>query len=190
MDLLRCSIAVLCAAAGLSAQAQPTDRELASLLRDGGLTIYFRHGVTDPLQQDKQGRDYADCSKQRNLSNAGRRQAQATGEAIRAAGLPIGDVISSPYCRAFDTATLIFGRADRSADVLPRMADGKPDYEPLVKLVSTPPAAGKLRVVVGHNAPRIARLEEGEAAVVKPMGDGFEVVALIGARRWRELFGP
>ena len=190
MDVVRCSIAALCAAAGM-AHADPTDGELAAMLRGGGYTLYFRHGATDPAGRDIQGGDYADCSRQRNLSAAGRRESRAAGAAIRAAGLPIGEVISSPYCRAVETATLMFGRAERSADVLAHAgADGKADYGALLRIVSTPPPAGTLRVVVAHNAPRIAYLEEGEAAVVRPHGDGFEVVAQVVAGRWRALAAP
>lgn len=187
MEVLRCSIAALCAAAGMAAQAADlSDGELAGLLRGGGLTVYLRHAATERSQQDTQGRDYNDCSKQRNLSSAGREESRAIGEAIRAARLPIGEVVASPYCRALDTALLIFGKAERSTAVLPHVgADGKPGYSQLLRLVSTPPAPGTVRVVVGHNVPEIARLEEGEAAVVRPLGERFEVLAVVAARRWR-----
>ena len=187
MDVVRCSIAALCAAAGMTAQAADlSDAELAGLLRGGGLTLYFRHGLTERSQQDTQGRDYDDCSKQRNLSSAGREESRAIGEAIRAARLPIGEVVASPYCRTLDTALLMFRKAERSTALLPQTgADGRPGYAPLLRLVSTPPAPGTLRVVVAHNVPEIARLEEGEAAVVRPLGDKFEVLATVGAKRWR-----
>jgi phosphohistidine phosphatase SixA len=188
MLLLQCSIGALCIAAGFAAQAAPTDRELVALLRGGGHTLYMRHAATDLSQQDTQGEDFADCSKQRNLSAAGKRESRAAGEAIRALGFPIGDVISSPYCRAIETATLMFGRAVHSRDVLVRAgAAGQPDYGELLKLVATPAAPGTLRVIVAHNAPRIAYLREGEAAVVKPAGGGFEVVAQIAIGEWKRL---
>lgn len=82
----------------------------------------------------------------------------------------------------------MFGRAERSHAVLVRAgADGKPDYGELLQLVATPPAAGTLRVIVAHNAPRIAYLVEGEAAIVKATGDGFEVVAQMEIGAWKRL---
>ena len=52
-----------------------------------------------------------DCGGQRNLNDAGRAQARSIGESWRALELPLGDVLSSGYCRTRETAQLAFGRA-------------------------------------------------------------------------------
>src|SRR5258706_9621035 len=128
MHLLHRSIALLFAAIALSALGQerssaPDPRHalegaaLVTALRAGGLTLYVRHGATDLSQSDRQGDRYEDCSKQRNLTDAGRTQAVAIGAAIRALGLPVGEVLASPFCRTMETARLAFGRAELASEV-------------------------------------------------------------------------
>ncbi len=70
----------------------------------------FRHTATDWGEDDEHPVDLSDCDTQRNLSATGRRQARAIGEAIERLDIPIGRVLSSPFCRAVDTARLAFGR--------------------------------------------------------------------------------
>ncbi len=199
MDVLRRSMIAWCIAAGLpglagrSALAAPQlqGSDLVRALREGGYTLYMRHARTETSQQDLQGTDYANCSKQRNLSATGRAQARAAAEAIGALRLPIGEVLSSPYCRAVETARLMFGRGEISMDVLVRSGpDGQPDFAPLLRLVGTAPAPGTLRVIVAHNAPRIASLEEGETAIVRPLESGFQVVAQLDMGAWARLARP
>ena len=87
--------------------AEPSrDERLVSALRGGGYVIYFRHTVTDWAQDDELPVDLSDCATQRNLSDAGRTQASAIGEAFQRLDVPIGSVLSSPFCRTLDTARL------------------------------------------------------------------------------------
>jgi broad specificity phosphatase PhoE len=48
-----------------------------------------------------------DCSTQRNLSPQGRDDARAIGRRLREQAVPVGRVVSSPWCRCVDTATLL-----------------------------------------------------------------------------------
>ena len=202
--LLHCSIAALCSAAVET--ALPADRtalpdpaaaiahaELADALRRGGFTLYFRHTATDFSQPDRDDDALADCSRQRNLTEQGRSDARAVGDAMRAMKLPIGDVAASPYCRTMETARLITGRATASRDVrghaTPR---GKPDYSALERLLATPPAPGTLRIVAGHGNPFFdiagpPRLDEGEAAVIRGDGQRWTIVARIKVAEWARL---
>src|SRR5690242_21959049 len=82
----------------------------AALLR-GGYVLYFRHASTDFGQNDDQMSGFEDCARQRNLTEPGRGEARAIGTAIRRLGVPIGDVLASPFCRTRETAELVFGRA-------------------------------------------------------------------------------
>ena len=50
-----------------------------------------------------------DCRTQRNLSDEGRAHARQVGEAFRAQGVPVAQVLSSPWCRCLETARLAFG---------------------------------------------------------------------------------
>jgi len=169
--------------------------DLLSSLRGGGFIIYFRHADTDFRQQDERPVNPADCTKQRNLTDRGRDHARAIGAAIRALAIPVGPVLASPLCRTVETAELAFGTAERADAV--REPGGAPAGSPgrfiaLRTLLSTIPPAGTNEVVVGHAYPFYALvggqyLDEGEAAVVRPLGPGFEVVARVGLKEWREL---
>lgn len=57
---------------------------------------------------------FALCSTQRNLSEEGRRHARRIGEEFRKRQIPVGRVLSSPWCRCQETARLAFGTAEIS----------------------------------------------------------------------------
>jgi hypothetical protein len=167
---------------------------LVAALRAGGLTLYFRHTATDFSQNDRAMTGYGECATQRNLSEAGRAQARETGEAIRALGLPVGEVIASPFCRTMETGRLMFGRAEPSTVVrgYEGMSPANADYTKLVALLASPPEAGKLRMITSHGNPFRAvagppHLAEGEAAVLKPAGEDFVVIARIKRGDWERL---
>jgi broad specificity phosphatase PhoE len=86
-----------------------------ALLRNGGQVLLIRHAETDPGVGDPPGFSFADCATQRNLSDTGRRQALALGAAFRQRGIAVARVLSSPWCRCIDTATLAFGAHETSA---------------------------------------------------------------------------
>jgi len=124
---------------------------LLPALRAGGLSLYFRHSLT--LRANQPDDDLTTCVGQRNLTEEGRAAARDIGEAIRDLGIPIGEVLSSPYCRCVDTATLAFGRAT----VVPWLeSDGKyntpAERARLAELarVLRSPAVGGNRVLSGH----------------------------------------
>jgi hypothetical protein len=81
------------------AAGNPADGVTASL-RQGGVVIAFRHMRLD------------DCRTQRNLGEAGRAQAQRLGRWFGEQRLVPEQVLSSPWCRCRDTATLAFGRGE------------------------------------------------------------------------------
>ena len=93
------------------------DTDLVSALRDGGHVIYLRHTKTvkDWGDQVSPALNLADCNTQRRLSTEGKADAKVIGEGIKAANIPIGDVISSDYCRAYNTADLAFGRYTKNS---------------------------------------------------------------------------
>jgi len=209
--MLQCTIKTRCAAAmaALLLLAAPAAAErisspdpghalegaaLVRALRGGGYTLYFRHTATDFTQHDRAMTGYAECATQRNLSDAGRAQARAIGEAIRALGLPVGEVIASPFCRTMETGRLMFGRAEPSTVVrgYEGTSPANADYARLVALLASPPAPGTLRMITSHGNPFRAvagppHLGEGEAAVLKPAGAGFVVVARIRPGDWAGL---
>ena len=76
--------------------------------------LLIRHAATHPGIGDPPGFRLAVCSTQRNLSDRGKREAHALGEAFRRRGIPLGPVLSSRWCRCLDTARLAFGRVEQA----------------------------------------------------------------------------
>src|SRR5262249_60529728 len=169
--------------------------ELLGALRGGGFILYFRHADTDHRQKDEAKGRFEDCSLQRNLTDRGRDHARAIGEAIRTLNIPIGPVLASPLCRTVETAMLAFGAAERAMAV--REAGSAPPGNPerfnaLRSLLSTAPPPGTNTVIVGHGYPFYSLvggqvLDEGEAAVVRPGGSTFQVVARVFPKEWRDM---
>ena len=92
---------------GLShAAAATADAEIWSALRIPGHAALIRHAVA-PGTGDPVAFRLGDCATQRNLSDAGRRQARNIGARFREHGIPTAHVYSSQWCRSLDTARLI-----------------------------------------------------------------------------------
>ncbi|AEG91151.1 histidine phosphatase family protein [Ramlibacter tataouinensis] len=162
---------------------------LAAALRRGGHVIYFRHTATDFSRGDSGMTGYADCANQRLLSEQGRFDARAVGRHIRALRLPVAEVLASPYCRTQDTARLMFGQAEPRNEI----REGQEgDYPGLKRLLAAPVSTAGNRWVVGHGTPFRAiagppHLAEGEAAVLRPQGTGWAVVARVRVDEWAAL---
>ena len=163
--------------------------ELASALRKGGYVIYFRHTSTDFSKTDSGMKNYTDCANQRLLSEAGRQSAREIGQRIEALKLPAGEVLASPMCRTMDTARQMF----RSVTPNNAMREGESgDYPGLKALLAGPVAPGGNRWLVGHGIPFRAvagapHLAEGEAAVLKPEGTRWRVLARLQPQDWAAL---
>ena len=71
-----------------------------------GKVIFIRHAIA-PGMGDPGNFTLGDCSTQRNLNEAGRRQARAIGQKIREAGIVIDKIYSSQWCRCLETAKLL-----------------------------------------------------------------------------------
>lgn len=170
-------------------------RALLAALRAGGFVLYFRHTSTDFGQNDERMTGYEECSTQRNLTDAGRAEARAIGAEIRALGIPIGEVLASPFCRTMETGRLIFGRATATPAV--RGGSAQPDsparYAELRELLATPVPSGTNVAIASHGNPFRAvvggaYLAEGEAAVIEPRGaESFRVVARVRKDEWKDL---
>jgi phosphohistidine phosphatase SixA len=173
------------------------DRLLVEALQRGGYIVYFRHGPTDPTERDSDPTNLANCSTQRNLTDGGRAQARATGEAFRALNIPVGQVLSSEYCRAVEYARLAFDKAELTASlVLP-----DPLTEPekarntaqLKGLLATAPQVGTNTIMVSHSpnirlAADVDLPAEGGAAVFQVEGqDPPRLVARVLPEEWMTL---
>src|SRR6266513_2167105 len=168
---------------------------LAELLR-GGYILYFRHAATDFSQNDEKMKSYEECSNHRSLIDRGRSDARAAAAAIRRLGIPVERVLASPFCRTVETAQLLFGRAEKMQEVRggPSAPADAERYAALRSILATPVRAGSNLAVVSHGNPFYSvagppYLAEGEAAVIRPLGSDFQVVARIRVDRWDELGG-
>ena len=176
------------AAAATPVRAQDTVRTaLIAGLRRGGYVLYVRHAET-AATPEPQVRDLADCQWQRNLNGAGRRQATALGEVLRTDGVTFTTIEASPFCRAIQTAELMFGRPPRIDEVLFYHVSQTPEQiaagtAALKARLARMPASGNA-VLIGH-APPLKRatgleLAEGQGAFIKPGAAGtFQIVGLV-----------
>ena len=102
--------AVLTACLVLTAIGRPVyaqDKEtLWDALRTGGAFALMRHALA-PGTGDPPGFNLSDCATQRNLSDAGRRQAIEIGANFRAQGIARAWVYTSAWCRCRETAALL-----------------------------------------------------------------------------------
>src|SRR5262249_27359159 len=81
-------------------------KQLVESLRSGGYVIVVRHGATFSDQADTDPFNFDNIPKQRNLNEKGKELARALGDAVRPIGMPVGEVYTSHFNRAFETAVL------------------------------------------------------------------------------------
>jgi phosphohistidine phosphatase SixA len=194
------ALAAGCATWPFARPAQPSDPvALVEALRAGGHVIYLRHADTEFWHGDGSPVVLEDCATQRSLSQAGREQARAIGLELARLLVPVGDVRASPYCRCAETARLAFDRVLLDGDLIP-LDDGDATQRSareaaLRHLLGTLPAPGTNAVLVSHAEPFTVvggvSLDEGEAAVVKPLPEGgFQVIARVPADGWSTMPNP
>ena len=148
---------------------------LIKQLREGGLVIYFRHSTTETSGlAEANGVDVSRCDTQRGLTPAGRAQATAIGRAFATMQVPVGEVLSSPFCRCKETAGLAFGHYEVNPDLYfaidSNAEQTKLFSDKLRVLLSTPPAGATNKVIISHTA------NLKEAAGIWPTPDGVAIV--------------
>jgi phosphohistidine phosphatase SixA len=87
--------------------AHADDAATWAALRQSGNVALMRHTDAPGGAGDPPGFRLDDCKTQRNLSAGGRADAKAIGEKLKAERVPIGKLLSSPWCRCVDTANLL-----------------------------------------------------------------------------------
>ena len=86
------------------------DKRVWAALKQGGKVILLRHTHVD-IREGIGQLAPGNCAEEVNLSSKGIEQAKRIGEAFRAHGIVVGEVLTSPYCRCIDTGRLAFGHA-------------------------------------------------------------------------------
>lgn len=178
---------------------QLDSKELIQQLQKGGYVIYFRHAQTEKDYADQVTADPNNGSTQRVLSEAGWKQAKGIGRAFRKLNIPVGDVISSQYFRAWQTADLAFGKYKKTAILNFEPAENYTDeqmtamHDRVMPLVTTVPENGMNTILVGHDDPfeavsGIYPEPQGVAYILKPKGKhGFTILARLTSDDWAAL---
>jgi phosphohistidine phosphatase SixA len=125
----------------VTANSAHASDELWLALKQGGKVVLMRHapvergtGSGNPLLRDPS------CKRERNLSDEGRRAAEEVGRRFKERGIPVEQVLHSPFCRTTETARIAFGAASGA------------EYLSLLEIVSSDDAARqaeKLNQIVG-----------------------------------------
>ena len=98
---------------GLSLGTVHAKDPLWAALAEGGKVVMVRHTESEEAEPERSLHlGHGDCSGEQNLSEAGRAQATALGEAIRMHRVPVAEVLTSEFCRARDSAVLAFDEAE------------------------------------------------------------------------------
>lgn len=183
-----------------SSGSSPNTKELAQALRAGGYVLLVRHGATFSNQADADPFNLSDTTKQRNLNDKGKQLAKAFGEAIRAAGIPIGEIYTSQFNRARETAALAgFTNIETTADLSEGGLVVTPDEnnrraKALRDMLAKLPAEGTNTLLVTHKPNIIDALgkdwfdvEEGEASIFKPEGGTYRPFARVTMEQWSAI---
>jgi phosphohistidine phosphatase SixA len=173
-------------------------------LRKGGYVLYFRHFHTDhtkwhedpikPKHGEMSVQAFREsCDQQRPLTTFGRRRAADIGKLMKKQGIPIGRVLSSPYCRAVESSTLLAGREPDETPYELVHRGGTLTYEMMAANIrpylGTPPAPGTNTLLVAHRPQMddVGFIEEGQAFVLEPLGNGqFNLAGKIYDSDWYE----
>jgi phosphohistidine phosphatase SixA len=195
--LLMTALILGLAAVPAAAQMLPRN-ELASALRAGGFVIVMRHANSPHQAPDAASANVDNTNRERQLDEAGRRDATAMGAALKRLQIPVNEVLSSPTYRALETARLLDVGKARPMDELGNegmAATGEARAAWLREQVARKPRPGGNRLLITHG-PNIsaafpdysAGMGEGEALIFDPRGkDGPVMVQRIKIGEWTEL---
>ena len=175
-------------------------KQLVESLRSGGYVIVVRHGATFSDQADTDPFNFDNIAKQRNLNEKGKELAKAFGDAIRQVGIPVGEVYTSNFNRAFETAVLAgFKDIRKTADLTEGGLVVSPDENSrraaaLRKMLAQMPEKGKNTFLITHKPNIIDALgkdwfdvKEGEASIFKPEDGKYRLVARVQMEDWPKL---
>ncbi len=177
-------------------------------LRRGGYVLYVRHGAVQPGSTDRRTTNewWKNCAVTQSLAPSALPQAQAIGIALRNQNIAIDEVLSSEFCRTYDTGLFIgLVAPKRVAALNASTAFDSQQKTPaeqsagLQQLLSAPVAAGKNRLLIGHTVsatavhPVLSILTETQTAIFKPSTNtvgtagGFQFVTILTPGQWQWL---
>jgi len=187
-------------ALGLPQAARADDGQLMKTLRAGDNVILVRHGATYSNQADLDPFHLDNVAAQRTLTDKGKALAKGFGEALRAAELPIGDVYTSRFDRAYQTAALaglqgIETSTDISEGGLVVTTDENNRRAAALKaMLATPPKPATNTIIVTHRPNILDALgkdwfdvREGEASIFQVENGTPRLIARVQMDEWARI---
>lgn len=182
------------------AQVKSGDSELLKALKAGGQVVVLRHATADPDKADTEPLNFRNIRAQQPLTEQGRQSARALGETWRNLGIAFGEVLTSRFNRAYQTAILagyktakpITELTEGSLVVSPKEQQRRAAY--LRKLTVDPVLPGQNRLIVTHRV-NIAQaygkewfdVKEGEASVFRVENGAYSLIARLKTDEWNRL---
>lgn len=182
------------------AQSKISDHDLLKVLRAGGNAIVMRHAAADPDKADTNPTNFKSVRTQQLLTEQGRAAAKAFGDFLRAAGIPVGEVLTSRFNRCVQTALLA---GYRQAKPVTELTEGSLVASPneqrrrasaLKQLLAAPIGDGTNRLLVTHRAnitqafgKEWFEVKEGEASIFKVSNGSYSLVARVQIEDWARI---
>ena len=169
-------------------------------LRAGGLVIVVRHGATLADQADTDPLNFENIAAQRNLNDKGKTLAKAFGDALRQGGIPVGEVYTSKYNRAYETAVIAgLKNIEKTADLTEGGLVVSPNennrrIEAFHKMLGTAPKPGTNTILITHKPNIVDALgkdwfdvKEGEASLFRPENGSYKLLARVQMDEWPRI---
>ena len=174
----------------------PPDSAIAAAVA-GGATILCRHAITDDFREQEPV-DYADPSTQRRLSPEGEQQSRAMGQAMRALGVDVTELVASPMDRAIRTAELMVDQpvtVDSIWHTNGTSYRGRALERRLAALAAPVPAGTRLIVshigTISSAVPEARRrMAEGDCVVLRGDSEGHRVLGFVPWAAWGDAAPP
>jgi len=179
---MKCSklcLAAITAALFVAAPAAQGDEAAIKALTQGGHAILMRHAKISAHAKAMVLDPNGNCANEENLSDDGRAQSGRLKAMLDKAGIKFDAVLTSPFCRAKETAQLAFGGATVDSNLtaleIGTQAQGQARTQAITDLLAR--HAGKGNVALVTHRPNIDALtmelvEEGEAVVARIQPNG------------------
>ena len=187
-------------ALGVPAAARADDGHLMKTLRAGDNVILVRHGVTYPNQADSDPFHLENVAAQRTLTDKGKALAKGFGDALRAAEVPIGNVYTSRFDRAYQTAALAGLQAiETSTDItegglVVTTDENNRRAAALRAMLATPPKPATNTIIVTHRPNILDALgkdwfdvKEGEASIFHVENGASRLIARVQMDDWARV---
>ena len=173
-------------------------------LRKGGYVLYLRHGTLLPTTFDKvvAGDWWKDCQNTKRIGPEVQAEMRAMAESLSRQRVAVHEVLSSEFCRAYDTAILLgVAVPQRNAALNDIAVLGKQAPVALTtytagiqQLLGKPTPTGTNRVLVGHALPpsivhpALSTLPEGHTAIFKVEPDNrFHYITTLSPSQWQSI---